>query len=134
MIRHLFILFLFVNLSACDPGYGYYLKNNRQENIYLKTTPELESLYHFSKDSIKVVDRFKIEQKGSVSIYKIEPQDTLYLYGHIGFEPTLKDVPFNYLEIICGTDSLVMRNKEEIFQAFKKFSVKKQKNAYYISF
>jgi hypothetical protein len=111
---------IFVALcSSCDPSYNCFIANDSSSNLYLKTHPSIESLYDQKSTYYDSIISYKIRQEESLSVYKIDPHSIFRIYGHTGLSPSLREVPFDYIEVIHGNDSIVLDSKEEILDRLK---------------
>lgn len=117
MKHSIFLLILIVMiLTSCDPSYNCYVRNDSSSVLYLKTHPSIESLFDKQSTSYDSVLTYKLNQEGKLSVYKVEPHSVFHIYGNIGFNPSLQEVPFDYIEIIQERDTIVLDSKEKILK------------------
>lgn len=128
----LLLISIAILFSGCDPGYRIYLCNSTSSEMYVKTYPLMES--HYSKETSyrDLILDMKVGQVGNYGIYRINSNDTFAIDGSFGFAPDIKNIHFDYIAIIRGTDTLELQGKEEIFKRVKQMSKRKSKGNYYI--
>jgi hypothetical protein len=119
------IIILSVITYGCDPGYGVYIINRSERDLILKTNPSIESLYMEESIFYDTILAHKIKSEGSLSIYKLRPYEQFKIFGHIGKEPTLSEVPFSHIEIIQEGDTIILDTKKKIMESLIKESAKK---------
>ncbi len=119
MKRLTVILMLAVVLYGCDPGYNCYVRNDASSILYLKTHPSIESQVDAQSIVYDSVLAFKVQEEGKLSVYKIEPYGVFRIYGRIGNNPSIQEMPFDYIEIIQGSDTIVLDSKQKILERLK---------------
>lgn len=112
-------LSIFSIAASCDPNYNCYIRNDSSSNLYLKTRPSIESLYDKKSTYYDSIAKCKVQEEGTLSVYKINPNSTFRIYGHIGFTPSLTEIPFDYIEVVQGSDTTVLDDKEKILERLK---------------
>jgi hypothetical protein len=112
-------LFTLIVLTGCDPGYNCYIENYSKVDVFLRTSPSIESLYDQRSIQFESISHYRVGQDGELSLYRVRPGDQFRLYGHIGLKPNVKEVPFKHVEIIHGRDTVVLDSKEEILARLK---------------
>ena len=115
----IYIFLLTVIFYGCDPSYNCYVRNDSSSVLYLKTHPSIESLFDKQSTHYDSVLSYKVDQEGKLSVYRVEPRGVFQIYGHIGFNPSLQEMPFDYIEIIQGSDTVVLDSKEKILERLK---------------
>jgi hypothetical protein len=103
-----------VILYGCDPAYNCYVRNRSSSVLYLKTHPGVESLLPKESINYDSIAARKTAQEDKLSIYSVKPGETFQIYGHIGFSPSLEEVPFDHIEIIQKGDTVILDSKEKI--------------------
>ncbi|WP_162903433.1 hypothetical protein [Taibaiella koreensis] len=132
-MKQLLLLFLLSFIvSGCEPSYRIYVCNNTSSDVYIKTHPEIESLYSTSNSYIDAIRRYKVGQAGKYGVYRLGSNDTLMLDGNIG-SPTIKEIPFDYISLISNNDTVILDNKVEIFKQIKGTVKKGRSGNYYIN-
>lgn len=129
MKQVLFVLLVIIVFTGCEPSYRIYVRNSSSSDLYIKTHPSIESLYEsFStyRDSILL---YKIKQEGDYSIYRIKPNDSMLIDGYLGRSPNIKDLSFDYIALISGSDTTILDSKEKILEQTKQMDKKRN---YYI--
>lgn len=116
MKRFIVIILLAVISYGCDPSYNCYVLNNSSSILYLKTYPSIESLLDKQSTYYDSIVVYKVAQEDKLSVYKIEPGEIFQIYGQIGFNPSLQEVPFDYIEIIQEGDTVILDSKEKILK------------------
>jgi len=112
----LLLVFVVIVLTSCDPSYNCYVRNDSSSVLYLKTHPAIESLFDKLSTSYDSILSYKVNQEGKLSVYKIKPHSVFHIYGNIGFNPSLQEVPFDYIVIIQGGDTVVLDSKKKILK------------------
>lgn len=119
-MQYLILVFLLaISLQGCDPSYSCYIQNTAPSDLYLKTDPPVESLIDQQSiyyDSILI---YKVRDEDKLSVYEVKPNEVFRLFGHIGFSPRIAEIPFNYVEILQGNDTLVLDSKQKILDRLK---------------
>jgi hypothetical protein len=113
-------LSIFLIAASCEPNYNCYIRNDSSSNLYLRTRPSIESLYDKKStyyDSI--ISRYKVREEGTLSVYKVNPNSIFRIYGNIGLTPSLTELPFDYIEVIQGSDTTVLDGKDKILERLK---------------
>lgn len=113
------IVFIVLFFIGCEPGYRIYIRNNTSKNIYFKTAPSIESLYNKSTQYYDSIVAHRINQDSIYSIYKIYPNSSFLLWGGIGGRPPANEIPFEYIKVMSGNDTLILDNKEKILGYMK---------------
>lgn len=125
MKRILFSLLVIIVLTGCEPSYRIYVRNSSSSDLYIKTQPSIESLYDSHSTYHDSIVTYKLKQEGNYSIYRVKPFNTMLVWGNIGGGPTVKELPFDYIALISGSDTTVLDSKEKIIEQTKK-SVRKR--------
>jgi len=112
-------VFAIIILTSCDPGYSCYVRNDSPSILYLKTHPSIESLFDELSTSYDSILAYKTAQEGKLSVYRVNPYSVFRIYGHIGINPSLQEIPFDYIELIEGRDTVVLDSKEKILLRLK---------------
>lgn len=116
------IYIIFILLSSCDSGYFCYVKNNREDAIYIKTIPPLEDF--FSTEFKKKYLEIKFYTEDSIPMYKLNSKDSIKIYGSVGRSPKTGSWPINYIQIYTVKDTITIKNKLEIIEYLRKNKVK----------
>jgi hypothetical protein len=128
-MKHILLSFLLIVFFAgCEPGYRIYVRNSSSSDLYIKTLPSIESLYDSHSTYYDSIVTYKIKQEGNYSIYKVKPYSTMLVWGTIGGSPTVKELPFDYIALISGSDTTVLNSKEKIIEQAKQ--VNRKRNFY----
>jgi hypothetical protein len=114
MKHRIVILMLAVILYGCDPSYNCYVRNDSPSVLYLKTHPSIESQVDAQSIVYDSILAYRLHEEGKLSVYRIKPHGVFRIYGHIGFNPSIEEMPFDYVEIIQGTDTVILDSKEKI--------------------
>jgi hypothetical protein len=115
----LFFLSASVSFVSCEPGYGFYIRNNKNSDLILKTRPSIESLYPEKSAYYDSILTYKVSEKQGLSIYRVKPYDSLRIHGNIGSMTSKDQIPFDYIEIIQDNDTVILNGKQEIFDKLK---------------
>jgi hypothetical protein len=113
---YLFLLPFILAITSCDPGYAVIVKNPSNNNFYLKTSPSIENDI-FSAASRDSIAKYKINENLGVHTYEIPANQELVLWSHIGIRPNVKEVPFAFIQLISGNDTLTLKSPQEIVNA-----------------
>ena len=105
---------------GCEPSYRIEIRNNASTTLYLRTHPSVESLFPKWTGYYDSIIINKISQEGKFSLYGIKPFTTFRIWGNIGGKPTSKEIPFDFIEIIRGIDTLILDSKEKIISQLKR--------------
>jgi hypothetical protein len=119
-------------IFGCEPSYRVYVRNSSSPDLYIKIHPSIEScFFYFPNDSFRdSIIAHKVKQEGKYSIYKVKPNTTFFILGRIGGGPTADQLPFDYIALINGSDSMVLDNKEKIIKQAKLIGKKRNRNFY----
>jgi len=120
-MKNLLFIFITIIFVGCEPAYNVSIHNNSPNTLYIKTSPSIESLLYSKSGSHydSIINR-KVGQTDKYSLYSLKPFDTFRLWGNIGGWPVLYELPFDYVEIINSTDTLILDSKEKIMNQVKK--------------
>jgi len=119
-MKNLIVIFTILTLIGCEPGYRIYVRNNASTILYLRTNPSIESLYPKWTGYNDSILAHKVSQEGKFSLYSIKPFDAFRIWDNIGGMPTSKEIPFDYVAVIRGVDTLILDNKEKIANQLKR--------------
>lgn len=119
-MKNLLLIFILLIFIGCEPGYRIHIRNNASTTLYLKTHPSIESLYPKWTGYYDSIIINKISENGEFSLYGIKPFTTFRIWGNIGRKPTSNEIPFDYVEVVRGNDTLILDSKEKIINQLKK--------------
>ncbi len=112
-------------LVGCDPAYEYFIEANN-DDVVVEIQPSLESIYC---PDLKEVCDFATSHKIKEGTYQIKSGDKFSVYGGVGTQASVNSFPFDFVKIIQGGDTLLLKGKEQIL---KKFVRDKTSNKYYL--
>jgi hypothetical protein len=125
-----FTFFLLI-LYSCDSGYFCYITNNTSEAIIIKTYPPIEKF--FLPDYKNYYESIKLNNElDTIPNYKINPNDTLKIFGTIGNYPSENTFPIVFIQIIADDDTLTLSTKKQVIDMLKRNKVK-GRNRYLIN-
>lgn len=113
-MRAFFLMITLLMFAGCEPGYNCYVQNTSMSDMYVKTLPSIESLYDKRSVYYDSISKFRIGEDSGLSVYRISANSQLRLYGHVGLSPSLKEMPFDHIEVIAWGDTVVLNSKESI--------------------
>ena len=116
----IFCFLLVIILAGCEPGYRIYIRNNASTTLYLKTSPAIESLYPKWTGYQDSILANKTSQEGRFAVYSIKPFNALRVWDNVGNKPTSNQIPYDYIEVISGADTLILNSKEKIIEQLKR--------------
>ena len=119
-MKNFIFIFILTVIIGCEPGYRIYVRNTSSTTVYLKTHPSIESLCLKQSSYYDSIIINKVKEEGDFSFYAIKPLNSFRVWGSIGGKPTLKEIPFDYVAIIRGSDTLILDNKEKIINQIKR--------------
>ncbi|MEO6852063.1 MAG: hypothetical protein ABI203_11860 [Mucilaginibacter sp.] len=129
------IFFLFgLLITSCEPGYRVYIYNKSPSNVYLKIKPSIESRYSDLSTYRDSILKHKVSEIDGFSTYRIKPNDRFLIMGAIG-GPSVKYLPFDWIELISAKDTIILDSKEKIFKELVRAKNAKRKGKggdYYI--
>jgi len=118
-MKNLLISFIVLTFIGCEPGYRIYIRNNAPTTLLIKTHPSIEFGYKLTGYYDSIISN-KVSQDGKFSLYIIKPFTTFRIYDNIGGKPTSNQIPFDYVEVIRGRDTIILDSKEKIINELKK--------------
>lgn len=118
-------------LAGCDPGYNCYIENSSGADVFLRTSPSIESLYDPRSIYMETISHYRVGEYGGLFVYRVQAGSQFKLYGHMGLKPNLKEIPFERVDIIHDGDTVILDSKEEILARLSQI---KRSTAYILKF
>jgi len=108
MKKILLILFL-ATLVSCYRSHNIYIKNVSRDIIYLNTEKAIESEFAIKRGSLydSIITK-KINTSDLNGLYRINPNQSIFLFGGIGKKPSDTYFPFTKVELIKGLDTIII--------------------------
>ncbi|MBX2895774.1 MAG: hypothetical protein KF763_10050 [Cyclobacteriaceae bacterium] len=111
---------LLLVLISCDPAFEYYVEA-KENDISLEIHPALESVYCPDvKELCDFATTHKINDVPNGSVYRVKRGERFSIYGGVGTQGSVSGFPFELLKIIQGSDTLLLKDKNEILGKFIK--------------
>lgn len=116
------ICVILISLSSigCEPSYRIYVRNHSPKDLYLRISPSVDSLYPKWMTYHDSLINIKVTQNENYALYIIKPAQVFRIWGYIGNVPKVADIPFNYVRLDDGTDSLILNSKDKIINQLKR--------------
>jgi hypothetical protein len=124
-LNSLGLLLCFGLLTNCDPAYEYFIEAKRGD-VTVEIHPSLESIYC---PHLKDVCAFAKAHRIDEGIYRIARGEKLSIDGGVGIQAPVTSFPFDFVRVIEGNDTLLLKGKDQIL---KKFVRDKPTNKYYL--
>ena len=106
-MKYIFLFFLIVTMTSCDPGYSYIVNNNSDKELVVFLEPSYK----------KYFSDLKLDSISSDSVL-IQPKDNFIIYSHIGWGGNEESFPYHKILIKKENDSMLLKNKSEINTKF----------------
>ncbi len=112
MKRIFLILAITTLIVSCEPTYHVIVRNQTNEEIFLRSVPAIESVYSSSSyyDSIK---RLRVTSADSIATYRLPQNHEIEIWGYLG-KPVVNDVPYEFLQVIVQGDTTLFSRQELI--------------------
>lgn len=126
------LITILIGMISCDPSHEYYIEA-KNKDILIEIYPSLESVYCPDLKEVcafATSHRIRIGEEKEKPVYLIKNGEEFSVYGGVGNQASVNGFPFDFVKIIHGSDTLLLKSKEEIM---KKFVRKKNTNKYYLS-
>jgi hypothetical protein len=112
--KSLIIILSYLIIVSCESAYKYSVVNDIDKPVVLRINPSILHYVHGSYKE-KLIEKNK-SSVDSVFICELDPKDTVNLYADIGRVPKERDLPYSYVEILIGNDTIRL-NRGEIIDA-----------------
>lgn len=119
-MKNIFFLIILTALIGCEPGSRIYIHNNGTSPLYIKTHPSIDSLYPKNSLAYETIISHKLDIVDKYSLFKVEPLDSFLIWSVIGDIYNSDIIPYDYIELINNSDTLILDSKEKIFNQMKK--------------
>lgn len=116
----IFLSLILIALIGCEPGSRIYIHNNGTSPLYIKTHPSVDSLYPNNSLYYETIISHKLGIVDKYSLFRVEPLDSFLIWSVIGDIYNSDIIPYDYIELINNSDTLVLDSREKIFNQMKK--------------